>query len=61
MMSKEQFNRELGYESAMAVARAMLKSGIVDKKDYCKIDTMLQRKYRPIIGSLHPANIPKLT
>jgi hypothetical protein len=57
MMTKEQFARETKYETAMAAARAMLKNGIVNEKDYRTIDTIMRRKYRPIIGSLQPLNI----
>jgi len=58
MMSKEQLNREARYEAAMAAARAMLKSGVVDERDYRKIDTIMRRKYRPIIGGLLSVNYP---
>ena len=51
-MPREQFDRETNYGVAMAAARAMLSSGIIDRRNYKKIDTMLRRKYRPIIGTL---------
>jgi len=51
-MTTEQFDRETGYGLAMAAARAMLSGGIIDRRDYKKIDTILRRKYRPIIGGL---------
>jgi len=58
MMDKGQFDRELRYGAVMAAARAMFKSGIVDENDYRKIDIIMRRKYRPIIGGLQAANIP---
>jgi len=58
MMTNEQFGRETRYETAMAAARAMLRRGILNERDYCKIDTMMRRKYRPITGSLLPVKIP---
>lgn len=51
-MTKEQFERETRYGAAMALAREMLKEGIISEKEYRKIDTIFQRKYRPIIGAL---------
>ncbi len=51
-MSKEQFEREKNYRVSLSIAKSMLKKGIITEQDYCKIDTMLIAKYRPIIGSL---------
>ena len=59
-MNNEQFDRESRYEAAMAAARAMLKNGILTERDYCKIDTIMRRKYRPIIGSLLPSKKPDM-
>ena len=59
MMSKEQFDREARYEITMAAARAMLKNGIINERDYLKIDTIFRRKHRPVIGGLKPVEIPK--
>ena len=59
MMNSEQFMRETRYETAMSAARAMLSKGIISEREYCKIDTMMRRKHRPIIGSLQPVKIPK--
>jgi len=52
MMTKEQFDRETRYGVVMATARTMLSKGILNERDYRKIDTMMRQKYRPIIGSL---------
>jgi hypothetical protein len=51
-MSKEQFDRERLYQATLAVARTMLARGIITEDDYCKFDTILLAKYRPILGSL---------
>ena len=51
-MTKEQFNREISYNTAMAIARSLLTNGLISDKDYRKIDTMFKKKYRPIIGGL---------
>ena len=50
-MTKEQFDREKNYGASMAVARSMLSSGIINDKDYRKIDTIFKKKYRPLIGA----------
>ena len=55
-MNKEQFERESRYGAAMALAREMLNKGLISDKDYCKIDTIFKRKYRPIIGALQTEN-----
>jgi len=51
-MSKEQFEKEKNYRVFLSIAKSMLKNGIITDDDYCKIDTILKAKYRPIIGSL---------
>jgi len=51
-MTKSQFNREISYGAAMAIARSLLTKRLITDKDYRKIDTMFKKKYRPIIGSL---------
>ena len=51
-MTREQFEREKNYGALMAVARAMLSKGLINDKEYCKIDTIFRQKYRPIIGTL---------
>jgi len=61
MMTKEQFDRETRFGAAMAAARAMLSKGILTDKDYRKIDTILRRKYRPVIGSLQAEFIAENT
>ena len=51
-LSKEQFEREKNYRASLSVAKSMLKNGIINEQDYCKIDTILIAKYCPIFGSL---------
>lgn len=54
-MNREDFKRETQYESRMAVARTMLRSGLITKDEYCQIDTIFLEKYRPLLGGLCPA------
>ena len=49
-MTPEQFDREKKYQAALAVARAMLKSGIITEGDYAKIGEVMQEKFCPLIG-----------
>jgi hypothetical protein len=51
-MSRENWERESQYESRMAVARTMLRRGLISKEEYCRIDTMFLEKYRPLLGLL---------
>lgn len=63
-MTKEQFSREKNYGAVMAVARTMLSKELITEREYCEIDTIFKKKYRPIIGVLrakspiNPAKIP---
>ncbi len=51
-MTYEQFEREKEYEARMSILRKMLKSGLITKKEYDKIDTIFVKKYAPIFGAL---------
>jgi hypothetical protein len=51
-VTTEQFEREKNYGASMAVARAMLSKGLINDRDYRKIDTIFKKKYRPVIGIL---------
>jgi hypothetical protein len=42
----------------MAVARTMLRNGIITKEEYCQIDTIFLDKYRPLLGGLRAAKMP---
>jgi len=60
-MTREQFDREAGYGTAMSAARSMHARGIIGDRDYRKIETILKGRYRPIIGSLTMENLPEST
>ena len=49
-MTKEQFDREKKYQAALAVARAMLKQGVIDEADLLRIEAKLVAKFRPVLG-----------
>ena len=50
-MTAEQFDCEKNYRLSISIAKSMLSKGLIDKKDYRRIDSMLITKYKPIIGS----------
>ena len=58
-MNKDVFAREVKYESRMAVARTMLRKGIITKEEYCEIDTIFLDKFRPLLGTLRAEKVPK--
>jgi len=51
-MSKEQFERERLYQATIAVARTMLRNGLITEDEFAIIDTKMREKYRPLLGSL---------
>lgn len=51
-MNKDKFEAEKKYQSVMAVAREMLKNGLISKQDYTIIDTNMKQKYQPFLGSI---------
>ena len=52
-MDNSQFERERNYQISLSIAKRMLSKGLIDKKDFIKIDTLLVAKYHPLIGSLN--------
>ena len=55
-MTKEQFEQEKNYGTSMVIARMMRSKGLINEREYCKIDTIFKKKYRPIIGVLRAKN-----
>lgn len=51
-MDKEQLNKEKLYQTTMSIARRMLKNDLISKEEYAVIDTKMQEKYHPILGTL---------
>ena len=52
MMTKEQFQGEVNYRISMNIAARFLKKGLITEREYAKIDTIMLKKYEPILGSL---------
>ena len=51
-MDKKQFRAEKLYQMSLSIAESMLEKGAISKEEFSEIDTMLLRKYRPILGTL---------
>jgi hypothetical protein len=51
-MTTEQFNRERNYYISIYIAKMMKNRGLISKKEYAKIDTILIENQRPLLGSL---------
>ncbi len=49
-MTPEQFDREKKYQAALAVARTMLRQGIINDDDFDKTEAILREKFSPMIG-----------
>lgn len=52
MMTKEQKRREKLYLITMSLAKKMLSDGLISKEEYAVIDTKMQEKYQPTLGTL---------
>lgn len=49
-MTKEQFEREKKYQAALAVARSMLRHGVINDGDLVRIEARLKEKFKPVLG-----------
>ncbi len=54
VMTTEQFEREIKYQAALAIARSLLKNGIITDDDYAKTEAILRDKFSPPVGSYSP-------
>ncbi len=50
-MTPEQFDREKKYQAALAVARSMLRQGIINDDDFTKTELILREKFCPFMGA----------
>lgn len=51
-MNKQQFQRELEYGAAVSIATSMLRRQLITQNEFCKLKSVLIKKYRPVISSL---------
>jgi hypothetical protein len=52
LMTHEQFEREMRYRTAMAVARSMLNRGLISKEEYEDFDHKMIEKHNPFFSGL---------
>ncbi len=55
-VSSSEFNSEMNYQITMSYVRQLRKNGTVTDEEYRKIDTIMLKKYRPILGTLLSGN-----
>lgn len=51
-MTKEEFHNEKMYQATMALARRMLREGLITEEEYHEADEIFTKKYQPVIGRL---------
>lgn len=44
------------YQMSVSIAKSMLEKGIISEEEFTQIDTILLKKYRPILGTLLSGN-----
>ena len=47
-MTTEQFQSEVDYAAAVLLSREMLQAGIIDDRDFARINRLCSEQYRPI-------------
>lgn len=50
-MNKD-WNNEFQYQLTMSLVRQLKENGTISDNEYKQIDTIMLRKYRPILGTL---------
>ena len=51
-LTKEQFDREVGYRAAMSIMRNLHAQGLLTDKEYRQIEPLLARKFSPVWAGL---------
>ncbi len=51
-MKPEQFQREKNYGAGVAIARSLVRRGLITPGEYRRAKASLIAEYRPVIGSL---------
>lgn len=53
-MTKEQMAREMAYRVTLSFLRDWLHAGLIDRREYVQIDTIIADKFSPVWGHLCP-------
>ncbi len=51
-MTKEQFHNEKMYQATMALARQMLRQGLITEDEYREVEAVFLKKYKPVLGEI---------
>ncbi|MCB2361597.1 SHOCT domain-containing protein [Clostridium estertheticum] len=51
-MTQQQFKRERDYRVSIAIAKVMISRKLITTQEYSKIDTMIDKRYKPVFGGL---------
>ena len=55
-MTETQFRAEMQYQAAIALAKTLLKKGLLTPDEYAAMDAILLDKFRPCLGALLSEN-----
>ena len=55
-MTETQFRAEMRYQVAIAMAKTLLKKGLLTPDEYATMDAILLEKFRPCLGALLSEN-----
>ena len=55
-MNSSEFDSEINYQITMSYVRQLRKNGAVTEDEYREIDTIMLKKYRPVLGTLLSGN-----
>ena len=51
-MTKEEFHNEKMYQATMALARQMLRQGLITEEEYREVEAVFLKKYQPVLGEI---------
>lgn len=51
-MTKEEFYNEKMYQATMALARQMLREGLITEEEYREVEAVFLKKYKPVLGEI---------
>ena len=55
-MTSSDYSNEFQYQITMSLVRQLKNNGTISDNEYKQIDTIMLRKYRPILGTLLSGN-----
>ncbi len=55
-MTETQFRAEMRYQAAIAMAKTLLKKGLLTPDEYAAMDAILLDKFQPCLGALLSEN-----